>query len=279
VHRDFKPENVLIGGDGRARVSDFGLARRSSFSQVMTETDPDGGFFGKTALATLTRTGAIAGTPAYMAPEQLLGRAATARTDQFSYCVALYEALYGERPFFATTYEELYDAVLNGRVRPEPPGTTVPSAVRRVLLRGVAVEQEKRYPSMRALLDALASAEKSRSRRARWTVVAVTAGVVAVAAAAVPITLHTTRTASARSATIAPAIATTPSAPIVPSATATLLAADLAPAPSAEPSAEPVRAAPKPKPKASAPRVSAPPPPPASAPAPETKNDPYDRRR
>ena len=86
VHRDFKPENVLIGRDGRTRVTDFGLAKPPRRSEGAAGADGGG-------VAT-----ALAGTPAYMAPEQRAGRGADARSDQFSFCVSLYEAVAGARP-------------------------------------------------------------------------------------------------------------------------------------------------------------------------------------
>ena len=100
VHRDFKPENVLIGADGRARVIDFGLARLTA---VAASSDRRGAAAIRlrppaTALDAHA-AGTVLGTPAYMSPEQFRGQPADARSDQFSFCVALYEALYGVRPF------------------------------------------------------------------------------------------------------------------------------------------------------------------------------------
>ncbi len=107
----------------------------------------------------ITQTGAMLGTPAYMSPEQFRGRQIDARTDQFSFCVALYEALYGERPFSGSTLNELTANVLRGFVPTPPTVAKVPSWVRKILLRGLQVKPEERWPSMKALLSEL---EKSR---------------------------------------------------------------------------------------------------------------------
>src|SRR5213076_1289088 len=101
---------------------------------------------------------------AYMAPEQHTGAATDARTDQFSYCVALWEALYGERPFDGADLDALADAVLDGARREPPAGSRVPGWIRRALERGLAVAPADRWPSMHALLAAL-SPER---RRRRW---------------------------------------------------------------------------------------------------------------
>ncbi|HEX8821716.1 MAG TPA: protein kinase, partial [Archangium sp.] len=112
VHGDFKPENLLVGTDGRIRITDFGLAHTATPGEDATPV-----------------TG---GTPAYMAPEQLAsGARANARTDQFSFCVSLYEALYGERPFAGSSVRDLSAEVLAGRVLAAPTGTRVPPWLRR----------------------------------------------------------------------------------------------------------------------------------------------------
>src|SRR5262249_39637556 len=118
VHRDFKPDNVLVGDDGRVRVTDFGIARWTAPASTAPEGDAAGASSG---LPTLTAPGALIGTPFYMAPEQHEGGAADARADQFAFCVALHEALYGRRPFAGETYFELCANVVAGRVREPPP--------------------------------------------------------------------------------------------------------------------------------------------------------------
>jgi serine/threonine protein kinase/tetratricopeptide (TPR) repeat protein len=287
VHRDFKPENAMVGRDGHVRVMDFGLAR--SEAQVVVPdasdearrissgigrtpsqiaaivsgrasgaTSPAGHADGQTArdarsapntlvsdlvplLATgsplvssaasaaldtsraspvppsgvvaisvsgdpdwssqtrdlakpaildrspghppnalaspLTQSGAMMGTPAYMAPEQFAGKVADAKSDQFAFCVALYEGLYGERPFGAKNLPELTRQVMSGRVREAPAGSHIPGWLRRVILRGLRVEREERHASMAALLLAL-SRDPARRRR-RYAAVAGVAGLIA----------------------------------------------------------------------------------------------------
>jgi tetratricopeptide (TPR) repeat protein len=162
VHRDFKPDNVLCGRDGRVRVTDFGLARVGYAAPLASAPAPPKG----DAIAHLTRTGALMGTPAYMAPEQLAGRTPDARSDQFSFCVALYEALYGERPFAGDTIGELAEAIEHGSVREPPKKASVPAFLRRSLLRGLAARPEDRFPSMDALLSALGKDPAAARRRA-----------------------------------------------------------------------------------------------------------------
>ena len=185
VHRDFKPENVMVAADGQARVMDFGLVRlamdRDSDFGVANRRPIDLAARGQAydPLATyviegpveaasrgsksdslawnLTQAGAMIGTPAYMSPEQFRGEPADARTDQFSFCVALYEALYGQRPFFGASLLELTANVVSGRVQPEPQGSRVPRRIRNALLRGLTVDPEGRFPTMSALLTELRS--------------------------------------------------------------------------------------------------------------------------
>ncbi len=154
VHRDFKPGNVLVGADGAVKVLDFGLATALDgvYGGDLLATEDRGARAQEVVASALTRTGAIMGTPAYMSPEQHRGQAATEQSDQFSFCVALYEALYGRRPFICTSYAVLHDAVLAGRVRDPPRGARAPAWVRRAVLRGLALDPADRFPSMTALL-------------------------------------------------------------------------------------------------------------------------------
>jgi tetratricopeptide (TPR) repeat protein len=163
VHRDFKPGNAVIDEGGRVRVLDFGLARR--VGEVADDTTLPGATGRASSLAhPLTQAGAVMGTPAYMAPEQLRGREADARSDQFGFCVALYESLYGERPFAGPSLEALTAAVLAGRVRSVPRGSDVPAVLRKVVLRGLALEPGERWPSMEALLVELRRIAAPRGR-------------------------------------------------------------------------------------------------------------------
>ena len=164
VHRDFKPSNVLVDGDGVARVSDFGLARAS---------DAGGGGAGGVADgsldASITR-GDLVGTPAYMAPEQFLGGPITAATDQFAFCVTLWEALAGERPFAGASVDEVREAVIAGRMRELP--ARIPRRARSVLLRGSRARRRigsRRWtscsPSSRPTAGCCGSPAASGSRR------------------------------------------------------------------------------------------------------------------
>jgi len=180
VHRDFKPDNILVGGDGRVCITDFGLVglvQEQVDSKAITRNAAEPR---APAEVLATGTGVLMGTPAYMAPEQHQLQRADARADQFAFCVAFYEALYGERPFAGKEYEEIRASVMAGEVRPAPARATVPSRLRRIAVRGLAVDPAGRYPSMEALL---ADLEKDpRVARRRVLLGAAAAGLAGVAA-------------------------------------------------------------------------------------------------
>jgi len=176
VHRDFKPANVLVGSDGVVKVLDFGLARA-----VDREPYEEPPALRSTLTSSLdhhlTHTGAVVGTPAYMAPEQHMGQPATEKSDQFSFCVSLYEALYDASPFDCSSLLALTDAVTHGTIREPPAGSHVPAALLQIITRGLAVDPQRRFPSMPALLAAL---ERTlERRRAPWFVTAGLAGILA----------------------------------------------------------------------------------------------------
>jgi tetratricopeptide (TPR) repeat protein len=176
IHRDLKPSNLMIGKDGRVRVMDFGLVRTVMADDDTLAATPQSAASSSDLHATLTRSGELIGTPAYMAPEQFLGQSVDARTDQFSFCAVAWRALYGERPFAGESVAELRYAVIHGRRRPPPRGGDVPSWLRDTIARGLAVDPSDRWPSMPALLGALASGR----RRARVRRSAATLGAIAV---------------------------------------------------------------------------------------------------
>jgi serine/threonine protein kinase/tetratricopeptide (TPR) repeat protein len=192
VHRDLKPENVLIGNDERVRVLDFGLARTEAPDPTIDRSHDGEAVIGSSSIGPtsvrLTQAGAVMGTPAYMAPEQHTGGTLDARTDQFSFCVALYEALYGERPFAGESAPEIAFNVVRGRVRePTRDGPAIPAWLRKVILRGLSIAPDERWPDMRALLAALAADPAARQRR--WAL----AGLAVSALAAAGLLLSTLR--------------------------------------------------------------------------------------
>lgn len=209
AHRDFKPDNVLVSDDGRLRLVDFGLAHMIATTDG-SESDHEGPTTGSVAdialddtaicaeapartpartpdgsvrtrpkaAISLTSTGTIMGTPRFMAPEQMRGQLADARSDQFSFCVALFHALYGEYPFAGASMVELLDAIERGAID-VPRSREVPSVIRKALLRGLSSDPAQRFQEIGELLAVL---DTWLHRRRRTGVVLMVAIALAVAA-------------------------------------------------------------------------------------------------
>ena len=165
VHRDVKPSNIFVA-HGIAKIGDFGLVRfgpAEDGARALAD--------GSELEMTLSVTGSIVGTPAYMAPEQLRGEVATEASDQFSFCVTMFEALHGRRPFAGDTVRDLRAAFESAVARPAS-SATVPPWIANVLTRGLSVTPANRWPSMAAFADAL-EADPAAARRRRHRQVAV----------------------------------------------------------------------------------------------------------
>ena len=181
IHRDFKPSNILVGTDGRVRVADFGLARGMSAETNDDSIDeprpPSPGLVDHP----LTKTGAVVGTPAYMAPEQFSGRRVDARADQFSFCLVVAEALTGTKaPRGTLTAKGWRSEDMNASAWLR--GQRLPSRLREPLIKGLSADPEDRFVSLRPILDVL-RVELGRGRQ--WGAAGATIAVAALASAAV----------------------------------------------------------------------------------------------
>lgn len=157
-HRDFKPENVFVGADGRVRVGDFGLAH--VFGEVTASAE-------KAVESDQRGLSHVGGTLGYTAPEQLRGESAEAAADQYAFCVALWEALGGKRPFAGANAQAMLGAMEGS---PEG-GERIDMRLRRALQIGLSLRPEDRHPSMAQLvaaIDEVLSRPKRRRRRATF---------------------------------------------------------------------------------------------------------------
>ncbi len=176
IHRDLTPDNLFVASDGNVLVGDFGLAREATSEERPAPATA--------AAESLTMTGSVLGTPAYMAPEQAAGEASE-RSDQFSFCVTAYEALYGLRPFAGSTLEELIANVESGELAKPQRARKVPAYVAAAIRRGLDADPERRFATMAELLAAI---EPRPARRWPWLVAG--AATLAIGAPAFVMTRH-----------------------------------------------------------------------------------------
>lgn len=156
VHRDFKPNNVMIDQDERPRVLDFGLARRTVLSAAEHVIDDP--------WEEITQVGTTLGTPSYMAPEQVRGEPLDARADQFAFCIALYEAVVHEHPFEGRTGAQVMSAIANDRRRRRRDAVELPPRLCALLERGLSPERGARFASMADVVaELVASTRELRS--------------------------------------------------------------------------------------------------------------------
>lgn len=168
VHRDFKPENAMVDGQGRVLVVDLGLVFAERIDD--DQTSPP---------SALTRDGLLVGTLSYMSPEQLDGKQSDARSDVFGLCAALYEAVYTTRPYIGDTPETLLADIQQRSPSLQPNPRGAPRWLGRALVRGLAFQSDKRFPDMQALVAAL---ERGLARRRQFALGVSLLAVVALAA-------------------------------------------------------------------------------------------------
>ncbi|HEX8704806.1 MAG TPA: serine/threonine-protein kinase, partial [Myxococcaceae bacterium] len=176
IHRDFKPDNVLVGTDGRVRVTDFGLARTHSGPSAPEQSPA--ALASETWDSALTEPGTLMGTPKYMAPELMRGEPAGVRTDLYAFCVSLYEALYEQLPFAGQNMAEYSRARREGRITPPPAQSQVPAWVARTLMQGLQANPLLRPSSMVALLATLENDPEVKRRVQRRMAAVASVGVL-----------------------------------------------------------------------------------------------------
>ncbi len=197
THRDFKPDNVVIGKSGRARVMDFGLAHahetnKEPAAPLVSAETPTGSIRRR-----ITLPGIMLGTPAYMSPEAMYGQKTDPRSDEFSFAIALYEALYGVRPFDGLTAPAVAAEIQLNRVKPPPKKTAVPRRIHQLLVKALRANPEERFQTLRAFLIQLGRRKTSQRRQVLTIAVAV------LSAVALVIVVALTRREAQRCATVA----------------------------------------------------------------------------
>ncbi len=171
VHRDFKPENCIVDPPKLAKVLDFGLAipntaPTSARRDTLSQTTP------------LAGLGQRAGTFGYEPPELIEGKTTDARSDQFSFCIALYEAAYRQPPFRGTTRAALYESIRRERILDAPADLVIPRRLRKIIAQGLALNPESRWPSMEDLLGELERLVEPTKRR--WLALGTGIGLAAI---------------------------------------------------------------------------------------------------